>query len=263
MEKPDWLKPTRDDGKDVEGGGGGSSTKDWDSTTGQTTAASSTTTTTTTTPSTATPFKVDIDVDNHANEEGYYGKESKTTVGSGNDDDKNDAEATGASPVTATCCRKVGSVGSMVLSGVLLVLFVWSTLVQDNDDDSLEWYTFYGLHCAIPALYLTYGLWVSCLGYRCVPPAWVLVSFLCTGMAAWSTAYVVILSFKVADTPAGGLEVDTGDQDIQTLREEYSYELAGVSLGLFSTLYHGCLMRMLYVWDCRRTKRNTTSSTKE
>jgi len=111
----------------------------------------------------------------------------------------------------------------------LLGLFVYAAIMQDNDVDGLQWIIFYALNAAVCLLFLVH--------YTCCFPV-IAIPLLSAVTAIWAVVYIVIASRNVKETPTGGAEDGTGDNDNQTLREEYIYELAGASIGLFSSLYH-------------------------
>jgi hypothetical protein len=130
-------------------------------------------------------------------------------------------------------CKRLIIVG---VSTVLMALFIYSAVVQNNDKDKIEWYIFYSISAAIPACFL-------CHYMLCFPAK---IIYCCsTGMAVWSIVNIVLISLKVADTPKGG----EGNREGQTLREEYIWELSGVAVGLFSALYHACTSRFFVSTD--------------
>jgi hypothetical protein len=112
-----------------------------------------------------------------------------------------------------------------LISLAFLGLFVYAATTQDDDVSGLQWIIFYSLNAAVPAIFLVY--------YTCCFPLMV-IPLLSAVTAVWSVVYIVIASLKVKDTAAGGATDGTGDNDNQTLRQEYIYELAGASIGLFS-----------------------------
>ena len=123
---------------------------------------------------------------------------------------------------------------STLLFGISLLFFaafVYSTVVQNNDVDMLLWSIFYGLHAGVVFLSMVY--------FKCpISKLEKLIYFLSAGIAVWSTVYVVLISLKLANSVEEGGE-----------KEEYIYELAGASIGLFSALYHGAVVRC-----CVKTK---------
>ena len=124
------------------------------------------------------------------------------------------------------------SIGFLLLSFAslsLFGLFVYAAIMQDNDVDGLQWIFFYALNAAICLLFLVH--------YTCCFPV-MAIPLLSAVTAIWAVVYIVIASLNVKDTPSGGAQDGTGDNNNQTLREEYIYELAGASIGLFSSLYH-------------------------
>lgn len=136
---------------------------------------------------------------------------------------------------SSSFASRCGGIMTIGLSVLLLALFVYSTIVQKNDDDKLLWFLFYVISACIPALYLIY----RSVGFCCVSLQVKAIYILAAGMAIWATVQIVLLALKVADTPKG---VD-GNEDNQELREEYSFELGGACLSLFSSLYHALLVK--------------------
>uniref|UniRef100_A0A7S4ARS8 Uncharacterized protein n=1 Tax=Pseudo-nitzschia australis TaxID=44445 RepID=A0A7S4ARS8_9STRA len=149
-----------------------------------------------------------------------------------NANDHNNESAIFSSRPGSACSCKTVCFG--LVSLFLLVLFVYSASVQTNDVGGVQWIVFYALNAAVPAAFLVY--------YRfCVPiaPVYALVA----ATSAWSVVYIAIAAANVKNTPAGGATDGTGDNDGQTLKEEYIFELAGASLALFSSLYHAGVAR--------------------
>ena len=72
------------------------------------------------------------------------------------DVDKNTAEDSAAADANQSSprkgCRK--QVIICTLSFLFLALFIYSTTVQNNDPDSIQWQFFYGLHTGIPAIFI-------------------------------------------------------------------------------------------------------------
>jgi len=115
-----------------------------------------------------------------------------------------------------------------------LALFAYSASTQSNDIDGIEWIAFYSLNAAVPAFFLVYYSW-------CFPIMAIYLLSVLTSI--WSIVYIVMAALKVKNTPEGGETSGTGDNDGQTLREEYIFELAGASIALFSSLYHACVSK--------------------
>jgi len=118
-----------------------------------------------------------------------------------------------------------------VASFFLFDLFLYAAIMQGNDVDGLQWIIFYALNAAVCFLFLQNHFVHHTCCFLAIP-------LLSAVTAIWAIVYIVIASLNVKYTPTGGAEDGTGDNDNQTLREEYIYELAGASLGLFSSLYH-------------------------
>merc|ERR1719491_188677 len=119
---------------------------------------------------------------------------------------------------------------------ILLALFLYSASVQSNDIDGIHWIIYYSFSACIPAAFLVY--------YTCSFPT-IVVYVLSAANAIWSIVYIVISALKLKDISKGGATNDTGDNPNQTLRQEIAFELAGVSIGLFSSLYHICMAKFL------------------
>lgn len=135
------------------------------------------------------------------------------------------------SKVSMCSCKTIFlSVTSCLFFGV----FVYSATTQDNDADGLQWMIFYALNAALVGGFIVY--------YACCFPLKVLY-LLAASMGIWSSVYIVIAALNLKDTPKGGAEEGTGDNDNMTLYEEYAFELGGASLALFSALYHVCIAK--------------------
>mmetsp|Transcript_9333 Transcript_9333/g.10765 ORF Transcript_9333/g.10765 Transcript_9333/m.10765 type:complete len:190 (-) Transcript_9333:60-629(-) len=119
---------------------------------------------------------------------------------------------------------------------ILLALFVYSASVQSNDIDGIHWIIYYSYSACIPAAFLVYYIYLF--------PTKV-VYVLSAANAIWSIVFIVISALKLKDIPKGGATNDTGDNPNQTLRQEIAFELGGVSIGLFSSLYHICMAKFL------------------
>ena len=155
--------------------------------------------------------------------------------GNGEGNDESNSNANSVNDDSAIFSSRPGSACSCktVIFGLaslfLLALFVYSASVQTNDAGGIQWIVFYALNAAVPATFLVY--------YRFSVPI-VPLCVLAAATSAWSVLYIAIAARNVANTPAGGGTDGTGDNDGQTLREEYVFELAGASLALSSSLYH-------------------------
>ena len=140
-----------------------------------------------------------------------------STSGSTKGNQSRDSSSSSAA-ASSSWCKRLCIMG---LSALLSGAFIYSAIVQKNDKDKFEWYIFYSISAAIPAFFL-------CQYMLCFPAK--IIYALSFGMTVWSIVMIILISPKIKDTPKGG--------DDKTLREEYIYELAGVSLGLFSAVYH-------------------------
>lgn len=133
------------------------------------------------------------------------------------------------------CCGRCKAIFFCLMSAILLGFFIYSTIVQQNDPDKYEWSVFYGLHAAIPTLFLVHYVF-------CFPDKFIYA--LSGGMAVWSIVQIILISVEL-ENASGEIKVQDamgGSNEEQTEREEYIYELAGVSLGLFSALHHSFMM---------------------
>mmetsp|Transcript_31943 Transcript_31943/g.52728 ORF Transcript_31943/g.52728 Transcript_31943/m.52728 type:complete len:222 (-) Transcript_31943:242-907(-) len=136
-----------------------------------------------------------------------------------------------AEPKEPSSSRKGCGKGTFLffVSIVFLALFVYSAVVQDNDNDSLLWLFFYALHAAIPCVFLVHY-------FICFPQN--IVYGLSAIMIIYSCALIVIASINLSKTGAGGAKQGTGNEDDRTLQEELIFEVAGAGIGLLSALYH-------------------------
>ena len=143
-------------------------------------------------------------------------------------------------------CCSFGCIFLGLISLVLCGLFVYSAVVQDNDADGLQWIMYYSFNALVPVVFLIY-YYTSCFPVMAIH----LLSAL---TAIWSIVYIVIASLKVQDTPSGGATDGTGDNDNQTLQEEYIFELAGASIGLLSSLYHPIVAKCCVMKDDKKVE---------
>lgn len=151
------------------------------------------------------------------------------TFGESSTDDANKTDQ--ASKSSRCSC---GRVFLGLISLILIAIFVYSAIVQGNDEgDAIQWIIFYSLNAVVPAIFLMH--------YICCFPVRVLHLF-SVAMVIWSIVLIVIASLKLSDTAAGG-GVSGGDNDNATLQEEYIFELAGASIGLVSSLFHSLMAK--------------------
>mmetsp|Transcript_35248 Transcript_35248/g.38997 ORF Transcript_35248/g.38997 Transcript_35248/m.38997 type:complete len:182 (+) Transcript_35248:1-546(+) len=124
-----------------------------------------------------------------------------------------------------------------LISCVLVALFVYSAIVQTNDNDGLQWIIFYALNAVLPAIFMCYYTPRISLSV-------IYIYLLSAVTSVWSIVLIVIASLNIRDTPPeGGTNERGGDNDKLTLREEYIFELAGALICLFSSLYHPMIAR--------------------
>ncbi len=119
-------------------------------------------------------------------------------------------------------CQRLTLVGISVL---FLAAFIYASINEKKEGNNIEWYLYYAFSAAIPVFFL-------CHYIMCFPVK--IIYSLSVGMVCWSIVYIVIIALKLPDYPKGG------NENIQTLREQYIWELSGVSAGLFSALFHAC-----------------------
>ena len=162
-----------------------------------------------------------------------FADESTTASEINNGNDNNDKTNKESSSRSRFACS-FGAILLTLISLALLGLFAYAAYTQNNDIDGIQWIIFYSCNAAVPAIFLVY--------YVCCFPAKAMY-LLSAATAIWSIVYIVLAALKVKDEPAGGDTNGTGDNDGQTLREEYIYELAGASIALFSSLYHACMTK--------------------
>ena len=155
------------------------------------------------------------------------------------DVDKNTAEdtvvAADANPSSPRkgCCKQITI---CTLSFLFLALFTYSTTVQNDDPDSIQWQLFYGLHTGIPALFLI-NTFCCRSKLRILDKMLYALSFT---MAIWSIVFIALISQDLSKI----LKEDEIDAD---MREEYIFELAGVCLGFCSVVYHTILTKYVAV----------------
>ncbi len=112
------------------------------------------------------------------------------------------------------------------ISTITLALFLYASIVQYNDPDSAKWAIYYGLQAAIPLLFvLHFFTWISTTA--------VVLCAVSLGMIIWSIVMIVLISIELKNL--------LGGEEYQ--REEFVNELSGVSLGIFSALYHVIVTR--------------------
>ena len=109
-----------------------------------------------------------------------------------------------------------------ILELVLLAAFVYAAIVQSDDPDKLRWHLYYAFQAALPALFVAFFF---CCRVRLLGK---LIAALTVATGVWSIVYIVLVSLDLQKLLAEE-EPDA----------EYVYELAGVSLGFLSSLYHG------------------------
>ena len=122
------------------------------------------------------------------------------------------------------CCKSTCLICG--LSFVFLCLFLYSTIVQHNDSDAIQWYIFYAIQAAIPLLFIIYYFTTRCSMKQLYYAPHILY-MLSGAMFIWSIVNIIVISVKLGE----------GDPD-----EELTWELGGVCLGAVSDIYHIILM---------------------
>lgn len=144
-----------------------------------------------------------------------------------------------ASTEQTTKCSKVTKCIALTISAFLFVLFIASSVVQDNDTggSAILYLIFYALHAIVAGAYIFSHFMCKLRFTR-------LVTGLGGGMLIWSIVLVVISSVQYSNTTAADDITDAGgDNPNATKKEEIAYEIAGAALGAASALYHVCMTR--------------------
>ena len=121
---------------------------------------------------------------------------------------------------------------SLCLNGISVILFaafLYASVVQYNDPDGTKWSIYYGLLAAIPLLFLLH--FFTRIGMTAM-----IIFAVSLGMIIWSIVMIVLISIDLNNLL--GEEKYYADQ-----REEFVFELSGVSLGLVSASYHVIITR--------------------
>ncbi len=129
-------------------------------------------------------------------------------------------------------CRRRCKVFSISgVSTLCIVAFVYSTIVQYNDPDRIKWSIYYGLQAVVPIFFLMKYYASGC-------PLEKLIYALTSGLVIWSIVEIVLISLDLKNL------MKDNDPDPK-MREEYIFELTGVSLGMLSAIYHGISVRCI------------------
>jgi hypothetical protein len=148
---------------------------------------------------------------------------------------RDDDFATQPSKPKAKCIkRRGGFIAQSIISSLFFATFVYSSVVQQNDRNGIQWLLFYAFHAMIPVMYM---LHISC----CFPEK--IIYGVAVAMGIWSVVYIIISAVNLSKTAPGGEKVGTGDDDNRTLYDELLFELCGSTLTLVSVLYHVMMMR--------------------
>lgn len=152
---------------------------------------------------------------------------------------KNNNENDIASTEQTSTCSKVMKCIILSISAFLFVLFVASSVVQDNDTGATAfvYLIFYALHAIVAGAYFFSHFMCKSIFTR-------IVTGLGGGMLVWSIVLVVISSIDYSKTSAEDDVTDAGgDNPNATKKEEIAYEIAGAALGAISSIYHVCMAR--------------------
>ena len=162
--------------------------------------------------------------------------------------DNDDEEATGvrsnigdqddatqpAKPASKCNKKRFGFIAQLIISSLFFAIFVYSSVVQQNDRNGIQWLLFYATHATIPLMYM---LHITC----CFPGT--IIYGVAGAMGTWSIVYIIISAINLSKAAPGGEKVGTGDDDNRTLYDELLFELLGSTLTLVSVLYHVMMMR--------------------
>ena len=146
------------------------------------------------------------------------------------DDDDDDAAAR-----TCGCSsRQIGAVTLNVISFIFLDIFIYSAIVQD-DDDKLLWFLYYSLHAALAALFLLARLcnWNTTWFVRSL-----LLSVVCMSGFATFMMWTSVTDYQNVVDKTNANTNNDGD------REDTVYKMGGAAVGGLSVLYH------VLIWEC-------------
>ena len=131
-------------------------------------------------------------------------------------------------------CSKVKKCMGLTISACLFLIFIGSSVVQDNDTGgtAILYLIFYALHAVVAGAYF-----FSHFIFRLRLSRFVLG--LGSGMLIWSIVFVILSSVQYSNTFSADDITDAGgDNPNATKKEEIAYEIAGAALGAVSALYH-------------------------
>lgn len=144
-----------------------------------------------------------------------------------------------ASTEQTSKCSKVTKCIVLSISAFLFVLFIASSVVQDNDTGgtAVVYLIFYALHAIVAGAYFFSN-------FMCRVRLNQLVTGLGGGMLVWSIVFIIISSVQYSNTTSADDVTDAGgDNPNATKKEEIAYEIAGAALGAISAVYHICMAR--------------------
>jgi hypothetical protein len=118
-----------------------------------------------------------------------------------------------------TCAR--------VLSCLILAAFIYSTAVQYNDVDKFLWSCYYGLQASLALFFLVRTFWA----HRGIEG---IIYALGATLVVWSVVMIIVNTLNLKNL------LKEGNPDADE-REEYIYEITGVSLGCVCALYNSIL----------------------
>lgn len=136
-------------------------------------------------------------------------------------------------------CSKIMKCMALSISAFLFVLFIASSVVQDNDTggSAILYLIFYALHAIVAGAYF-FSHFICKLRFTR------LVTGLGGAMFIWSIVFVILSSVQLSNTTtADDITEAGGDNPNATKKEEIAYEIAGAALGAFSAVYHICMTR--------------------
>jgi Transmembrane family 220, helix len=160
----------------------------------------------------------------------------------GTENEKVTSQGEVTDPEIKTYGRSVKKFILIIISVALMILWVYSAIVQGNDaDNSLVWKFFYVMHAVCAGIFVVVRLFFADKGEVIVKP----FASLLVLMAIWSVVLIVISSIARSGAKEGGSE-EGGDAPQFTDSEEKSLEIAGAALCLASALYHLIVLKCCF-----------------
>jgi hypothetical protein len=152
---------------------------------------------------------------------------------------KNDDTVNIPSTEQSSKCSKVMKCIALSISALLFVLFIASSVVQDNDTDgsAILYLIFYALHAIVAGAYFFSH-------FMCQVRMSRFVTGLGSAMLIWSIGFIINSSIDYSRTTAADdITKAGGDIPNASNKEGIAYEIAGATLGAISALYHICMAR--------------------